>query len=130
MPDRANRLRLISRILLASFFIAAGILHFVFPVYYARIIPPILSAPLTLVAISGVCEILGGLGVLIPHVRRLAGYGLIALLIAVFPANIYMASQQVQTHGWTPFTFLTLLRLPLQFLFIAWVCHAALAETV
>jgi uncharacterized membrane protein len=118
----------ISRWLLALLFCVAGVLHFVFPAAYARIIPPMFPAPLALVWISGVCEILGGLGVLLPRVRRAAGVGLIALLIAVFPANIYMLLQQQQAHGWNLYTFLLLLRLPLQFLLIAWVQRSTFAR--
>ena len=78
------------RVLLAGFFTFAGVMHFVKPEPYAAIIPPWLpNAPL-LVALSGAFEILGGLGVLAPRTRRAAGWGLIALLIAVFPANVQM----------------------------------------
>jgi uncharacterized membrane protein len=103
-------------------------LHFVFPAAYVRIIPPVFPRPLILVQISGACEILGGLGVLLPPLRRAAGYGLIALLIAVFPANIYMLLLQRQAHGWNLYTVLLLLRLPLQFLLIAWVTRSTLSD--
>ena len=115
----------VSRSLLASLFCVAGVLHFAVPAPYARVIPPFFPAPQVLVAVSGVCEILGGVGVLVPRVRRAAGRGLIALLIAVFPANIYMLLLQHQAHGMTPYTFLLILRLPLQFVLIAWVVRAA-----
>jgi uncharacterized membrane protein len=110
-----------SRWLLALFFCGAGVLHFVFPTAYVHIIPPGLPAPLALVWISGVCEILGGTGLTLSCLRRPAGYGLIALLIAVFPANIYMLVQQWTTRGWSPYALLLLLRLPIQFLLMAWV---------
>ena len=58
---------------------------------YRQIVPPSFGDPARLVAISGVAEVAGGLGVLLPRTRRLAGLGLIALLVAVFPANVYMA---------------------------------------
>ena len=78
-------------VLLGVFFIAAGVNHFVHAALYARIVPPWLpNAPL-LVVISGTCEILGGIGVLIPATRRVAGVGLVVLLLAVFPANVQMA---------------------------------------
>jgi uncharacterized membrane protein len=125
---KTTRSHVISRWLIAIVFCGAGILHFVFPAPYAHIIPPIFPAPRTLVLISGICEILGGLGVLLPQVRRQAGYGLIALLFAVFPANIYMAMQQQQAHGWTIGTFILLLRLPLQFLLMAWVYKSTIAK--
>jgi len=80
--------------LLANFFIGAGANHFVMPRAYARIVPPSLRAHATrIVQISGVAEIAGGVGVLLPSTRRASGLGLIALLAAVFPANVYMARE-------------------------------------
>ena len=72
-------------------FIAAGAMHFIRPAMYRAIVPPQLGHAGALVAISGVAEIAGGLGLMIPQTRRAAGIGLIALLLAVWPANIYMA---------------------------------------
>lgn len=109
------------KILLAVFFVLAGMLHFLKTPLYVQVMPPYLPFPLELVYISGFFEILGGLGVLIPLVRRLAGYGLIALLIAVFPANIHMAASSMQSEGMSVFSLLLLLRLPLQLVFVAWV---------
>ncbi len=125
MPLKTSR-RGVSRWVIALLFSFAGIMHFVVPGPYTRIIPPFFPAPFALVWISGVAEILGGIGVLIPRLRRAAGYGLIALLIAVFPANIYMFWQQVQQHGWVLFTAVLLLRLPLQFLLMAWVYQSTI----
>jgi len=76
--------------------------------------PPYLPFPLELVYISGVFEILGGAGWLIPRCRRFAGYGLIALLIAVFPANIQMLVQSLHKEGLTLFSWILIFRLPLQ----------------
>ena len=104
----------------------AGIMHFVFPARYASVIPPFFPAHLALVYISGVCEFMGGLGVVVPLVRKQAGYGLIALLLAVYPANFYMLYQQWQEHGWTVFTWLLVARLPLQFPMIYWVKRVTL----
>jgi uncharacterized membrane protein len=104
--------------------VAVGVLHFVRPRFFEQIVPPYLPWPLALVYISGYFEILGGCCIMIPAVRRLAGWGLIALLIAVFPANIHMAVNNVVPEGAT-FTPLQLwLRLPLQLVFIAgvWWC--------
>lgn len=109
------------RRILALVFVAAGILHFVVPVFYVRIVPPSLPSPRLLVYISGVCEVLGGLGVLIPGVRRAAGVGLILLLCAVYPANIFMFQAGLRERGMGVATGLLLLRLPLQFLLIWWV---------
>ena len=125
-----TRRRAVSRVLLALLFCVAGVLHFAVPAPYVRVIPPMFSAPRVLVAISGLCEILGGIGVLVPRVRRAAGWGLIALLIAVFPANIYMLLLQERAHGLTAYTVLLILRLPLQFVLIAWVVRAALVPDI
>ncbi len=79
---------------LGLIFIGAGLNHFVIPRPYRQIVPPSVGRWMgadTAVALSGVAEIAGGLGVLVPRTRRLAGLGLIALLAAVFPANLYMA---------------------------------------
>ena len=76
---------------LAAFFINVGIDHFINPDYYLSIMPPAFPLHLEAVYISGLFEVLGGLGVLIPRLRKFSGWGLIALLIAVYPANIYMA---------------------------------------
>ena len=103
---------------LAVFFIYFGIDHFVNVEFYLSIMPPAFPMHLEAVYISGLFEILGGVCVLIPSLRRIAGLGLIALLISVYPANIYMAI--------TPEAFpeisieLLYFRLPLQFLFIYW----------
>ena len=111
----------IFRALLALFFIFAGAMHFIRPDLYARIVPPFLPHPLALVIVSGIAEILGGVGLLIPGLRRLAGKGLILLLIVVFPANIYMLVQSLQEQGLSLTSSLLVLRLPLQIVFIAWV---------
>lgn len=115
-PRRLTRRRL-SRYALALLFVGAGVWHFVHPLTYQRIMPPWLPAPLLLVQVSGVFEILGGLGLLPQRTRRLASWGLIALLVAVFPANIYMAQIHGQLHvpGWAAWG-----RLPLQALLIWW----------
>ena len=105
--------------LLALLFIGAGIAHFVSPEKFVRIVPPYLPAPLLLVYISGIAEVAGGLGLMLPATRRLAGWGLIVLLLAVFPANIYM----LQAHGaGLPVPLWALwLRLPLQLALIVWI---------
>jgi len=81
--------------------------------------------PGLLVVISGICEVAGGAALLIRPLRRAAGWGLIALLIAVFPANIYMACHpdQIDLHiePW-----LLWLRLPLQAVLVGWVWFAAI----
>jgi uncharacterized membrane protein len=98
-------------------------MHFIQPRPFVQIVPDYLPQPLLLVWISGFFEMAGGIGLLIPSLRRLAAYGLIALLLAVFPANINMAANNMTFHGVIP-TFVLWLRLPLQFVLIAlvWRC--------
>lgn len=81
----------IGAVISGLFFIGAGALHFARPEMYAKIVPPALGHARELVAISGVAEMAGGVGLLIPATQRAAGFGLIALLLAVWPANIFMA---------------------------------------
>lgn len=118
----------ILRVLLSLFFVIAGTLHFLSPDGYVQIMPTYLPHPLLLVYVSGLCEIAGGLGVLIPRLRGLAGYGLIALLIAVFPANIHMAMNHLPLAGKPLPGWLLWSRLPLQALLIAWVWASALRK--
>lgn len=122
-------MRLLSLALIAVGFVAAGVLHFVWPRVYARIVPPFLPFPMALVYISGVAEILGGIAVLIPSLRPWAGVGLIALLIAVFPANLYMAIGPERAGLGVAPVWLWL-RLPLQLVLIAWVWWATRAGQV
>lgn len=119
-------MRLLSLGLIALLFVAAGVLHFVRPGPFVRIVPPFLPFPLALVYLTGIAEILGGLGVLAPSLRTWAGLGLIALLVAVFPANVYMAlAPERAGMGIAPVWLW--LRLPLQFVLIAWVWWATRA---
>ena len=100
--------------------IVAGTLHFVRPGPFVAIVPPQLPAPLALVYVSGVFEILGGLGLLVPRTRRAAEYGLIALYFAVFPANIYQAIAGIGFPGVTPPAWALWARLPLQLVLVVW----------
>jgi uncharacterized membrane protein len=119
--------RAVFRWLLAAFFIAAGINHFRMPVVYIAMIPPWLPWPAGLNLIAGVCELMGGIGVLLPSVRIVAGWGLIALLIAVFPANLHVALMG-HMPGYAYSQAALWLRLPLQGVLIAWVAWAAIAD--
>ena len=103
---------------LAAFFINFGVDHFINPDFYLLIMPPAFPMHLEAVYISGFFEVLGGIGVLIPRLRKIAGWGLLFLLIAVYPANIYMAI----TPEEFPDISISLLyfRLVLQFLFFYW----------
>jgi len=100
--------------------IGAGVLHLLEPAGFVKIVPSFLPAPETLVLASGVCEISAGMGLLLRRTRRLASLGLIALLVAVFPANINMAVNGIQPDGMHVPVFLFWLRLPLQALLVAW----------
>ena len=102
-------------------FIAAGVLHFISTPSYLKIMPPYIPYHLTLVYVSGVFEMLGGLGLLVPQTRRTAAWGLIALLIAVFPANIYMATNPVESGAASLAPVLRWCRLPLQPLLAWWL---------
>jgi uncharacterized membrane protein len=108
------------RIALAVLFILAGTLHFLAPQIYLKIVPPYLPSPRALVFISGAAEILGGLGLLLPATRRAAAWGLVALLIAVLPANIYMATAHLRFPGIMGQTWAQWLRIPLQLPLIFW----------
>ena len=116
-------MRTILRGLAAIFFIVAGTFHFLKPEMYLQIMPPYFPEPQLLVMVSGVAEIAGGLGLLVPPLRRAAAWGLIALLLAVFPANIYMVQHPGQFH-FAPWILWA--RLPLQGGFIAWVWFVAI----
>jgi len=119
--NRSRRRSQISRGLLAAFFVGAGVLHFVKPEPYESIMPPQLPYPRELIYISGVAEILGGLGVLSSRLRPWAGLWLIGLLIAVFPANVHHAIAADDVPGNPVSQSVLIARLPLQALLIAWV---------
>jgi len=93
------RLVTVARFLLAAFMITAGVGHFVRAPFFVAIVPAWLPNPELLVAISGVAEIAGGLGILFPPTRRWAGLGLMVLFVAVFPANINMAVHHIPAGG-------------------------------
>lgn len=114
-------MRTLERILkwiLGIAFVLAGINHFVSPNFYLKMMPPVLPAHLFLIFLSGVFEVALGVLLLIPRFTPLAAWGLIALLIAVFPANIYMATN---AELFPEYSLTALyLRLPLQIVLIAW----------
>lgn len=113
---------------LALFFVAAGVNHFANPDFYVQMMPPWLPAHLELVYLSGAFEILGGAGVLVPRARGAAGWGLVALLVAVFPANLYMASNPELFPDLSQTALY--LRLPLQVVLIAWALWATRPDRV
>lgn len=112
-----NRIKTTSRFVLAILMIFAGTMHFANPEFFLKIVPPYLPLHRELVLISGVCEILLGVLLLIPKCSLLAAWGIIALLIAVFPANVYLYQHQEILPA---SALVHLLRLPLQGIFILW----------
>jgi len=117
-----------ARWVLALFFIVAGVNHFLTPEIYYGMMPPWLPAKAAANLISGAAEIAGGLGLLIPALRRPAAWGLIALLIAVFPANIQVAVQGHMPGLENAPAALLWLRLLFQPVFVAWVWWVGLAR--
>ena len=113
-----RKLKTILKYLLCVFFVAAGLNHFINPAFYLKIMPPYLPWHLFLVYLSGFFEVALGALLLAPAVTRTAAWGLIALLVAVFPANIHMATNPQLYPDISPLALW--LRLPLQAVFIAW----------
>jgi uncharacterized membrane protein len=109
--------------LLSLFFIGAGVNHFASPGFYRRIVPPGFGDPETIVAVSGVAEVVAGAAVLPAATRRASGWAIIALLLAVFPANIDMAVNPGRSGYRIPRVLLWL-RLPLQPLMMWWAWSA------
>jgi len=107
-------------------YVLAGVLHFVAPETYERIVPPQFPRPRTLVYLSGIAEIGLGIGVMFERTRRLSARGLIALLVAVFPANVYMATgddfdlRDLPARVRDPREAALWARLPLQAVLVAW----------
>lgn len=110
----------ILRWVLTVFMVAAGLNHFLVPETYIAMMPDALPAHRALVYVSGIAEIAGGLGLILPATRRLAAWGLIALLIAVFPANLNMALNELPLGGSAVPAWALWARLPLQLVLIAW----------
>ena len=104
----------------------AGVLHFVAPEAYERVVPPRFPRPRTLVYLSGVAEVALGLGVLFERTRRVSAWGLVALLVAVFPANVHMAVSDdfdlrgVPARFRDPSDAVLWARLPMQAVLVAW----------
>ncbi|MBC7447361.1 MAG: DoxX family protein [Hymenobacteraceae bacterium] len=109
---------------LALGFVAAGLNHFLTPRPYLAMMPPWVPEPQKVNLVAGAAEIAGGVGLLIPALRRTAGWGLLVLLVAVFPANV-----QAARHGWPGMhvpAWALWARLPVQPLLLAVVWWAAM----
>jgi len=119
-----NMLERISIAAMSALFLGAGTMHFVSPQFFVDIVPALpaaLPGPLAIVYISGVFEILGGAGLLLPRTRRFSALGLVALLVAVFPANINMAVNHLTPTGSPPVPeWVAWARLPLQGVLVWW----------
>ena len=109
-------LKLISIVVMGLFYISVGVNNFTDPYWFLQIVPPYLPYKIELVYISGFLEIVLGAMLLIPKTRVYAGWGLIMLLIAVYPANIYLAQTNGAAMNTTP--LIAWGRLPFQFVFI------------
>ncbi len=120
VSTKTDRLKTVARWVLAIVFIGIGVMHFVSPADFVAIMPPYLPWHFELVILSGVFEVLGGIGLLVPNrprLRQLVGWGIVALLVAVFPANVQHVMHpppgfDLGPHGW--------IRLPFQLVLIAW----------
>jgi uncharacterized membrane protein len=118
MPPE-TKLKRAFRVISGLSMVTVGILHFVRPSGFVKIVPAWLPAPFLLVLVSGFFEIAGGIGLFSRRLHRAAAFGLIALYIAVFPANVNMAVHDIQPDGGHIPTALLWLRLPFQAAFIA-----------
>ncbi len=119
-------LKSLFKFLLVAFFVMAGINHFRHPEFYLRMMPPDLPWHGPLQYLSGLFEVVLGLMVLVPRWTRLAGWGLIALLLAIFPANLYMAMNPGLFAELPAYAYY--IRLPFQLVFIAWVYWTTLSS--
>jgi len=106
---------------MAAFYVLAGVMHFVSPETYLPMMPPYLPAHGALVFLSGVAEVALGLAVLVPGLREAAGWGLVLLLVAIFPANVHIAMNDVPLFGASEGAGIwNWVRLPFQGVLIAW----------
>ncbi|ELZ94726.1 DoxX family membrane protein [Haloferax volcanii] len=135
VTERLRRFKTPLRYAMGCLYVLAGVMHFVVPNAYAQVVPPVFPAALALVYVSGVVEIALGVGVVVRRTQRVAAWGLIALLIAVFPANVYMATSDIVLDG-VPAAFrepsdaALWLRLPLQGVLVAWAWWYTRPESV
>ena len=116
MTNTKYDFKLLSIIIMGLFYISVGINHFTDPYWFLQIVPPYLPYKIELVYISGLLEVILGFMLLVPKTRFYAGWGLIVLLIAVYPANIYLAQTNGAAMNITP--LVAWVRLPFQFIFI------------
>lgn len=126
---KLTRPRVILCCLAAPLYIGAGILHFASTETFAKIVPPFIPKHRLVVYLSGIAEIAGGIGLLVPQTRRKASLRLALLLAAVFPANVYMATDNVQVTRQPVPNWMLWARLPLQAVLIWWVLWCSKPKT-
>ena len=103
------------------FYVLAGLMHFLRPDYYLPMMPPYLPAHLALIYLSGLAEFVLGFAVLLPATRRPAAWGIVLLLIAIFPANVHIALHNVPVFGAKEGAGIwNWVRLPFQAVLVAW----------
>ena len=119
----------VSRVVLALLFLAGGIMHFARPALYDAMIPSILGWPRFWTLFTGACEVAGGIGLLVPKLRRPAGWCLIAMLLGFLWIHVQMVLDPPQLGGAPVPMWVLWLRLPLQFVLIAWIWWAACRTT-
>jgi uncharacterized membrane protein len=126
-----SRTRRVLLWVMGLFYVGGGIVHFANPGFYLPMMPPYLPYPLELVYLSGLAEIVLGAAVLVPQTRRLAAWGIMLLLVAIFPANLHIAMNNVPLagaeHGAGVWNWV---RLPLQAVLIAWAWSYTRPEEV
>ena len=105
-----------SILFMGIFYIFAGLGHFINPLFYERIVPPMLPCRIPIVYISGIFEIVLGFLLFFQKTRFIACWGLVLLLIVIYPANIYVTLTDGEAMGITP--VMAWARLPFQFVFI------------
>lgn len=122
MPTRAQ---LVSAYVMAFFYGSAGVMHFVDPGFFLQIVPSVLPFPLLIVYLSGVAELTLGVGLALPKTRHWAAWGVVALLVAVYPANLYHWIAGVQIKGIETPAIYHPVRALVQLLLIAWAAWLA-----
>lgn len=109
----------ISLYIMAALYVLAGANHFISPAFYRPLMPPYIPAHNLMIVLSGIAEIVLGAALFFPATRRLAAWGVIALLIAVFPVHIYMFQERETIFSRIP-VLLIIARIPLQFVLMWW----------
>jgi uncharacterized membrane protein len=119
---------LAGRLATAAMFVFTGVSHFIFRGPMAEMVPPVFPIPDFWVSFTGVAEVSGGLGLLIPRTRRLAAWSLALLLVAIFPANVYAALEQVGMGGHRQGPSYLWFRAPLQLFLLAWIVYFGILD--